>query len=59
MPEPAHRLDGRSGAVHLREHLEALYVADVSGKIGGAVNLTTTYTNSFVIKANKVEGFTK
>jgi NitT/TauT family transport system substrate-binding protein len=29
-----------------------------AGKIAGPVNLTTTYTNSFAIQANKLEGFT-
>lgn len=29
-----------------------------AGKITGPVNLATTYTNSFAIKANKLEGFT-
>lgn len=31
----------------------------VAGKITGPVNLATTYTNSFVIAANKLEGYTK
>ena len=31
----------------------------LAGKITGPVNLATTYTNSFAIKANKLEGFTK
>lgn len=30
-----------------------------AGKISGPVNLATTCTNSFAIKANKLEGFTK
>jgi NitT/TauT family transport system substrate-binding protein len=34
-------------------------VAKLAGKITGPVNLATTYTNSYVIKANKLEGFTK
>jgi sulfonate transport system substrate-binding protein len=36
-----------------------LAVEKLAGKITGPVNLATTYTNSFVIKANKLEGFTK
>lgn len=36
-----------------------LAVEKLAGKITGPVNLATTYTNSFVIKANKREGFTK
>jgi NitT/TauT family transport system substrate-binding protein len=31
----------------------------VAGKITGPVNLATTYTNSYVIAANKLEGYTK
>ena len=34
-------------------------VEKLAGKITGPVNLATTYTNSYVIKANKLEGFTK
>ena len=30
-----------------------------AGKITGPVNVTTTYTNKFAIKANQLEGFTK
>ncbi|HCU92978.1 MAG TPA: ABC transporter substrate-binding protein [Actinobacteria bacterium] len=36
-----------------------LAVEKLAGKITGPVNLATTYTNSFVIQANKLEGFTK
>jgi hypothetical protein len=32
---------------------------EAGGKITGPVNLSTTYTNCYVIKANKLEGFTK
>jgi NitT/TauT family transport system substrate-binding protein len=31
----------------------------IAGKISGPVDLGITYTNSFAIKANKIEGFTK
>ena len=34
-------------------------VEKLAGKISGPVNLATTYTNSYVIKANKLEGFSK
>jgi NitT/TauT family transport system substrate-binding protein len=34
-------------------------VEKVAGQITGPVNLATTYTNSYVIKANKLEGFAK
>ena len=34
-------------------------VEKLAGNITGPVNLATTYTNSYVIKANKLEGFTK
>jgi len=34
-------------------------VEKLAGKITGPVNLATTYTNSYVIKANKLEGFVK
>ena len=34
-------------------------VEKLVGHITGPVNLATTYTNSYVIKANKLEGFTK
>jgi NitT/TauT family transport system substrate-binding protein len=34
-------------------------VEKLAGKITGPVNLATTYTNSYVIKANKLEGFMK
>ena len=34
-------------------------VEKLAGKITGPVNLSTTYTNSYVIKANKLEGFTR
>jgi NitT/TauT family transport system substrate-binding protein len=34
-------------------------VEKLAGKITGPVSLATTYTNSFAIKANKLEGFTK
>jgi len=34
-------------------------VEKLAGKITGPVNLATNYTNSYVIKANKLEGFTK
>jgi NitT/TauT family transport system substrate-binding protein len=36
-----------------------LAVEKLAGKIKGTVNLATTYTNSFAIQANKLEGFTK
>ena len=36
-----------------------LAVEKLAGKVKGSVNLSTTYTNSFVSKANKLEGFTK
>jgi hypothetical protein len=31
----------------------------VAGQITGPVNLAATFTNSYVIKANKLEGCTK
>jgi len=34
-------------------------VEKLAGKITGPVNLAATYTNSFVIRANQLEGFTK
>jgi NitT/TauT family transport system substrate-binding protein len=34
-------------------------VEKLAGKITGPVNLATTYTNSFVIAANKLEGYAK
>jgi sulfonate transport system substrate-binding protein len=34
-------------------------VEKLAGNITGPVNLATTYTNSFVIAANKLEGYTK
>lgn len=34
-------------------------VEKFAGKISGPVNVTTTYTNKFAIKANRLEGFTK
>jgi len=34
-------------------------VEKLAGKISGPVNLATTYTNKFAIKANQLEGFTK
>jgi NitT/TauT family transport system substrate-binding protein len=34
-------------------------VEKLAGKITGPVNLSTTYTNSYVIQANKLEGFTR
>jgi NitT/TauT family transport system substrate-binding protein len=37
----------------------AYAVEKLAGKITGPVNLAKTYTNSYVIKANKLEGFTK
>lgn len=36
-----------------------LDVEKVAGKIKGAVDLKSTYTNDYVIAANKLEGFTK
>ena len=36
-----------------------LAVEKFAGKISGPVNLTTTYTNSFAMAANKLEGFLK
>jgi NitT/TauT family transport system substrate-binding protein len=36
-----------------------LAVEKLAGKVKGTVSLATTYTNSYVIKANKLEGFTK
>jgi sulfonate transport system substrate-binding protein len=36
-----------------------LAVEKLAGKITGPVDLATTYTNAFVTKANKLEGFTK
>ncbi len=36
-----------------------LAVEKLAGKITGPVNLATTYTNAFVVKANKLEGFTR
>jgi NitT/TauT family transport system substrate-binding protein len=36
-----------------------LAVEKLAGKVKGAVSLGTTYTNSYVTKANKLEGFTK
>ena len=36
-----------------------LEVERLAGKVNGPVDLQATYTNEFVIKANKVEGFTK
>ena len=32
-------------------------VEKLAGKITGTVNLKTTYTNAFALKANKLEGF--
>ena len=34
-------------------------VEKLAGKITGPVNLATTYTNAYVIKANKLEGFAR
>ena len=34
-------------------------VEKFAGKITGPVNVTTTFTNKFAIKANQLEGFTK
>jgi NitT/TauT family transport system substrate-binding protein len=34
-------------------------VEKVAGQITGPVNLASTYTNAYVIKANKLEGYTK
>ena len=34
-------------------------VEKLAGKISGPVNLASTYTNSYVVKANKLEGFSK
>jgi len=34
-------------------------VEKLAGKITGSVNLSTTYTNAFAIKANQLEGFIK
>jgi NitT/TauT family transport system substrate-binding protein len=36
-----------------------LAVEKLAGKITGPVNLASTYTNAYVIKANKLEGFAK
>jgi NitT/TauT family transport system substrate-binding protein len=36
-----------------------LAVEKLAGKVTGPVNLATTYSNSYVIKANKLEGFTR
>jgi NitT/TauT family transport system substrate-binding protein len=36
-----------------------LAVDKLAGNVTGSVNLATTYTNSFAIAANKLEGFTK
>ncbi len=36
-----------------------LAVEKLAGKVKGSVDLSTTYTNQFVVKANKTEGFTK
>jgi NitT/TauT family transport system substrate-binding protein len=36
-----------------------LAVDKLAGNVTGPVNLTNTYTNSFAIEANKLEGFTK
>jgi NitT/TauT family transport system substrate-binding protein len=36
-----------------------LSVEKLAGKVTGAVDLTKTYTNDFVIAANKLEGYTK
>jgi NitT/TauT family transport system substrate-binding protein len=38
---------------------KVLAVEQLAGKITGPVNLSTTYTNKFAIKANQLEGFTK
>jgi NitT/TauT family transport system substrate-binding protein len=36
-----------------------LAVEKMAGVVTGPVSLTTTYTNSFAIAANKLEGYTK
>jgi NitT/TauT family transport system substrate-binding protein len=36
-----------------------LAVDKLAGNVTGQVNLATTYTNSFALAANKLEGFTK
>ena len=37
----------------------ALAVDKLAGNVTGPVNLAATYTNSFAIAANKLEGYTK
>jgi NitT/TauT family transport system substrate-binding protein len=37
----------------------ALAIDKLAGNVTGPVNLSTTYTNSFAIAANKLEGYTK
>jgi NitT/TauT family transport system substrate-binding protein len=36
-----------------------LAVEKMAGVVTGPVNLTTTYTNSFAVAANRLEGYTK
>jgi NitT/TauT family transport system substrate-binding protein len=37
----------------------ALAVDKLAGNVTGQVNITSTYTNSFALAANKLEGYTK